>query len=66
MALEVEDDGVVTHLLRVPRPEDKDKRFLTMAQAFAEIYNNTFGLQAVEMKGGESPFKNPAKKDAQR
>ena len=60
MALEIDDAGAVEHVLGWRgMPDDERTSLMAMAQGFAEIYNATYGLQAVEIGQDESPFENP-------
>jgi hypothetical protein len=60
MALEIDDDGRISHVLAWRgMPADDRQAILGMAQNFADLYNATYGLQAVEMGLDESPFENP-------
>jgi len=60
-ALELEDGGEVTHVGAVPGLSAADGRtLLRLATAFVDTYNATYGLQAVKVKPGETPFSNPA------
>jgi hypothetical protein len=59
-ALEVEDDAGVAHAILSKSLSQADVRTcLELKNAFLEVYNATYGLQAVEVKEGESPFKTP-------
>jgi hypothetical protein len=61
MGLEFDEAGQVRHVLAWRgMPADERQSFLEMANNFAEIYNATYGLQAVEVAPDESPFENPA------
>jgi hypothetical protein len=60
VALEIEDGDRIEHVLGFKgMPTGDHKQLLSMAQSFIEVYNLTFGLQAVETKEGETPFENP-------
>ena len=60
MALEIDDAGEVQHVVAWRgMPADERTAILGMAQNFADLYNATYGLQAVEVGPDESPFDNP-------
>ncbi len=60
MALEIEEGGAVEHVLGFKGMPPKDNQALiTLWQGFLEIYNATYGLQAVESQGDSLPFENP-------
>lgn len=60
MALEIDDAGDVQHVVAWRgMPADDRTALLGMAQNFADLYNATYGLQAVEVGQDESPFENP-------
>jgi len=60
MGLELDDGGQVSHLLAWRgMPAEQRLAFLDMANNFAEIYNSTYSLQAVDVGLDESPFENP-------
>lgn len=60
MALEIDDAGAIEHVMAWRgMPAEERTAILRMAQNFAELYNATYGLQAVEMGLDESPFENP-------
>jgi len=60
MALEIEDGDRTEHALGFKgMPPDDRKQLLLMAQNFVDLYNATYGLQAVELEEGENPFENP-------
>jgi len=60
MALEIEDGDKIEHVLGYRgMPEAELRRLLELRQDFLELYNATYGLQAVEQREGESPFQNP-------
>lgn len=56
-ALEVESDKGLRHVGGVPGMSPDDNReLLRLAAAFLDTYNATYGLQAVKLKPGQSPF----------
>jgi hypothetical protein len=60
MAIELEDGDRIEHVLGFKgMPAADRQKVLSLAQSIVEIYNATYGLQAVELKEGESPFQNP-------
>lgn len=60
MGLEIEDGGAIEHVLAWRgMPADDREAVLKLAQSFAELFNATYGLQAVEVGQDESPFENP-------
>lgn len=60
MALEIDDGGAIEHVVAWRgMPADDRAAILGMAQNFADLYNATYGLQAVEVGLDESPFENP-------
>jgi hypothetical protein len=60
VALEIQDGERIEHVLGFKgMPSSDHKQLLSMSQSFIEIYNLTYGLQAVEKKQGETPFENP-------
>jgi len=60
VALEIEDGDRIAHVVGFKgMPPSDHKQLLSMAQSFIEVYNLTYGLQAVETKEGETPFENP-------
>ena len=60
-ALELDDSGAVSYIGAVPGLSPKDNQtLLRLATAFVDTYNATYGLQAVKLKPGQSPFSNPA------
>lgn len=61
MGLELAIGNDVRHMLAWRgMPADDRQAFLEMANNFAEIYNSTYSLQAVDVGLDESPFENPA------
>lgn len=60
MALEIDDNGRISYVVAWRgMPKEDREAILGMAQNFAELYNATYGLQAVELGPEESPFENP-------
>ena len=55
--IEVEDAKGLRFALTVGRNSEDKVELLMMIQAFFEIWNNTFGLQSVDLQPGDSPFK---------
>jgi hypothetical protein len=60
MALEITDGDRVEHVLgwRGMSADDRAE-LLALAQNFVALYNETYGLQAVEVREGDTPFENP-------
>jgi hypothetical protein len=60
MALEIADGERVEHVLGYKgMPVAQRTELLALAQSFVDLYNETYGLQAVEVKEGDTPFENP-------
>ena len=60
MALEIDDNGAIEHVVAWKgMPARERTAILSMAQNFADLYNATYGLQAVDVGLDESPFENP-------
>lgn len=59
-ALEIERKaGTAYILLSTSTPPEDAKQCVTLKNGFLELFNATYGLQAVESKPGELPFKTP-------
>ena len=62
-ALEIEEPRGVSHAVATrSAPRVAQEKLALLKRAFLEIYNSTYGLQTVETKEGDTPFKNPAGK----
>jgi hypothetical protein len=60
-ALQIEGPNGPTHVLAGPGLEAKEKEaLLRYAAAFVDTYNATYGLQAVQLQPGATPFDHPA------
>jgi len=60
LALEIEDGDKVQHALGYKgMPTEARQKLLGLVQNVVELYNQTYGLQAVKLKEGETPFSNP-------
>jgi hypothetical protein len=60
MALEIADGERVEHVLGWRgMPADERAELLALTQNFVDLYNETYGLQAVDVKQGDTPFENP-------
>ncbi len=60
LALEIEHGDRIEHVLGFKGMPPKDhESVLTLWRGFLEIYNATFGLQAVESPADDLPFENP-------
>ncbi len=60
-ALELTEGSKTRHVIGYPAGIDAAglQRVRNLRMAFLETYNNTYSLQAVEVKPGETPFKAP-------
>lgn len=59
-ALEVERDGQIEHVIEHAGEETATRTDLRlMIQGFLNIYNATWGAQAMKVEPGEDPFKRP-------
>lgn len=60
LALEIEDGDKIQYALGYKgMPAAERQKLLALVQNVVELYNQTYGLQAVELKEGETPFENP-------
>jgi hypothetical protein len=60
MALELADGDKVEHMLAWKgMPAEERKTMLSLAQNFADLFNATYGLQAVAVDPDKLPFENP-------
>ena len=60
LALEIEDGDKVEYALGYKgMPADRRQKLLALVGTVVEVYNQTYGLQAVKLKEGETPFENP-------
>jgi hypothetical protein len=59
-SLELEDPKGVSHVVLTKSLSQADiATCRQLKDAFLDIYNNTYSLQAVDVKEGEMPFKTP-------
>jgi hypothetical protein len=60
LTLEIEDGDKVEYALGYKgMPAAQRQKLLALVGTLVELYNQTYGLQAVELKEGEMPFENP-------